>query len=83
MRWTGAKLKRLWTDESIFQTVFGNHERCVLQAKEEKEHPDCYQQKVQNPPSVITLGYVSSHGKGNVHICDGKISAERYKQGLK
>ena len=58
MRWTGAKLKRHWTDESTFQTVFENHEGCVLQAKEEKEHPDYYQQKVQNPPSVTSLGYV-------------------------
>lgn len=25
----------LWSDESTFQTVFGNHGLCVLQAKEE------------------------------------------------
>ena len=48
LRWTDAKWKSvLWPDESTFQIVFGNHGHCVLQAKMEKEHPDCYQRKVK------------------------------------
>lgn len=33
----------LWSDGSTFQTVFGKHCHCVLWAKEEKKHLDCYQ----------------------------------------
>ena len=47
LRWTDAKWKSvLWSDESTFQIVFGNCGRSVLRAKEEKDHPDCYQHKV-------------------------------------
>ena len=35
------------------------------------------------PPSVMVWGCVSSHGiMGNLHICEGTISAERYVQVL-
>ena len=83
LRWTDAKWKSvLWSDESTFQIVFGNHGRRVLRAKEEKDHPDCYQCKVQKPASVMVWGCVSAHGMGNLHICEGTINAERYIQVL-
>ena len=72
----------LWSDESTFQTVFGNHGRRVLRAKGEKNHPDCYQCKVQKPAFVMVWGCVSAHGMGNLHICEGTINAERYTQVL-
>ena len=62
---------------STFQ-IFGNHGRRVLQAKEEKDHPDCYQCKVQKPASVMVLGCVSARGIGNLHICEGTINADRF-----
>lgn len=47
LRWTYAKWESvLWSDESTFQIVFGNCGHSVLRAKEEKDHPDCYQHKV-------------------------------------
>ncbi len=46
--------------------------------KEEKDHPDCYQQQVQKPGSVMVWGCVSALGKGNLHFCDGTINAEKY-----
>ena len=67
----------LWSEESTFQKVFGNHGHCVLWAKEKKGHPDCYQRKVQKPTSVMLWGCVSAHGIGNLHICEGTINAER------
>ena len=73
----------LWSDESTFQTVFGNRVCCVLRAKEEKDHPHCYQCKVQKPASVVVRGCVSAHGiMGNLHISEGTISAEKYIQVL-
>ncbi len=43
----------LWSDESVFQVFFGRNGRRVLRTKEEKDHPDCYQQQVQKPGSVM------------------------------
>ncbi len=50
----------------------------MLRTKEEKNHPDCYQQQVQKPGSVMVWGCVSALGKGNLHFCDGTINAEKY-----
>uniref|UniRef100_A0AAR2J4N9 Tc1-like transposase DDE domain-containing protein n=1 Tax=Pygocentrus nattereri TaxID=42514 RepID=A0AAR2J4N9_PYGNA len=47
-----------------------------------KDCPDCYQRKVQKPASLMVWGYVSAHGMGNLHICEGTINAERYIQVL-
>ncbi len=50
----------------------------MLRTKEEKDHPDCYQQQVQKPGSVMVWGCVSALGKGKLHFCDGTINAEKY-----
>lgn len=57
---------------------FGKNGRRVLRTKVEKDHPDCYQQQVQKPGSVMVWGWVSATGKGNLHFCDGTINAEKY-----
>lgn len=54
----------------------GRNGYCALQLKEEKDHPDCYQQQVQKPGSVIVWGCVSALGKGYLLFCDGTINAE-------
>ncbi len=77
--WTITQWKCvLWSDESVFQVFFGRNGRRVLRTKEEKDHPDCYQQQVQKPGSVMVWGCVSALGKGNLHFCDGTINAEKY-----
>ncbi len=77
--WTITQWKRvLWSDESVFQVFFGRNGCRVLRTKEEKDHPDCYQQQVQKPGSVMVWGCVSALGKGNLHFCDGTINAEKY-----
>ena len=54
LRWTDTKWKSvLWSDEPTFQFVFGNLAYHVPRTKEEKDHPDCYQRKVQKPASVM------------------------------
>ncbi len=68
----------LWSDESVFQVFLGGMDAVVLRTKEEKDHPDCYQQQVQKPGSVMVWGCVSALGKGNLHFCDGTINAEKY-----
>ncbi len=57
--WTITQWKRvLWSDESVFQVCFGRNGCRVLRTKEEKDHPDCYQQQVQKPGSVMVWGCV-------------------------
>ena len=48
----------------------------ILPAKGEKHHPDCYQWKVQKPATVMV--FISVHGMGDLHICEGTIDAEAY-----
>lgn len=71
---TDAKWKNLlWSDLSTFQVVWGNHGCRVLLAKEEKDHPDCLQSKVQ----VFWYGEVCAHGMmGDLPICEGTITAD-------
>ena len=35
-----------------------------------KDHPDCYQRKVQKP-ALMVWGFISAHGMGDLHIRDG------------
>ncbi len=54
LKWTVSKWKSvLWSDESKFDFLVGNHGRCVLRAKEEGALPACHQRSVQNPASLI------------------------------
>ena len=57
-----------WSDESVFQVFFGRNGRCVLQIKDVKDHPDCYQQQVLKPASVLVWACVSALVKGNLHF---------------
>lgn len=65
---------------NVFCGFFGRNGRRVLWTKDEKSHPDCYQQQVQTPGSVMVWGCVSALGKSNLHFCDGTINAEKYIQ---
>ncbi len=54
--WAKAHLKWksvLWSDESKFDILVGNHRRSVLRAKEEGDLPVCYQRSVQKPASLM------------------------------
>ncbi len=57
LKWTVSKWKSvLWSDESKFDILVGNHGRCVLRAKEEGDLPACYQRSVQMPASLMVWG---------------------------
>ena len=44
LKWSEAKCKTvLWSDESKYKILFGNHRHHVLQTKEKREHLACYQ----------------------------------------
>ncbi len=74
--WAKASLKRtiskcksvLWSDESKFDILVGNHGRCVLRAKEEGDLPACYQRSVQKPASLMVWGCISAYGMGSLHV---------------
>ncbi len=50
----------------------------MLRTKEEKDHPDRYQQQVQKPGSVMVWVVSVPLANGNLHFCDGTINAEKY-----
>ncbi len=79
LKWTVSKWNSvLWSDESKFDILVGNHGRCVLRAKEEGDLPACYQRSVQKPASLMVWGCISAYGMGSLHVLDGAMNAERY-----
>ncbi len=68
----------LWSDESKFDILVGNHGRCVLRAKEEGDLPACYQCLVQKPASLMVWGCISAYGMDSLHVLEGTMNAERY-----
>ncbi len=77
--WTVSKWKSvLWSDESKFDILVGNHGHRVLQAKEEGDLPACHQHSVQKPASLMVWGCRSAYGMGSLHVLEGTMNAERY-----
>ncbi len=77
--WTVSKWKSvLWSDESKFDILVGNHGRRVLRAKEEGDLPACHQRSVQKPASLMVWGCRSAYGMGILHVLEGTMNAERY-----
>ena len=61
-----------------FKLFYGNKGCRVLQDKEEKNHPDCYQHEVPKPGFVMVWRCISAHGMDNLNIVEGTITTERY-----
>ncbi len=79
LKWTVSKWKSvLWSDESKFDILVGNHGCRVLRAKEEGDLPACYQRSVQKPASLLVWGCISAYGMGSLHVLEGTMNAERY-----
>ncbi len=79
LKWTVSKWKSvLWSDESKFDILVGNHGRRVLQAKEEGDLSSCYQRSVQKPASLMVWGSISPYSMGSLHVLEGTMNAERY-----
>ena len=70
----------LWSEK--FEIVFGNLGHCVLQTKEERDQPACYQRSVQKPAFLMVWGCISAYNMVSLHIWKGTINAERYIQVL-
>ncbi len=79
LKWTVSKWKSLlWSDESKFDILAGNHGRRVFRAKEERDLPAYYQRSVQKPASLMVWGCISAYGMGSLHVLEGTMNAERY-----
>ncbi len=79
LKWTVSKWKSvLWSDESKFDILIGNHGRRVLRAKQEGDLPVCHQSSVQKPASLMVWGCISAYGLGSLHVLEGTMNAERY-----
>ncbi len=76
LKWTVSKWKSvLWSDESKFDILVGNHGCRVLRAKEEGDLPACHQRSVHKPASLMIWGCISAYG---TFVLEGTINAERY-----
>ncbi len=64
----------LWSDESKFDILVGNHGHCVLRAKEEEDLPACYLLSVQKPASLMVWGCISAYGMGSLHVLEGTMN---------
>ncbi len=69
-------------DELKFEVLFGKLGRHVIQTKEDKDNPSCYQRSVQKPASLMVWGCMSACGMGSLQHLKGTINAERYIQVL-
>ncbi len=79
LKWTVSRWKSvLWSDESKFDILVGNHGCRVLQAKEEGDFPACHQLSVQNPASPMVWRCISAYGMDSLHVLEGTMNAERY-----
>ncbi len=79
LKWTVSKWKSvLWSDESKFDILIGNHGRRVLRAKQEGDLPVCHQSSVQKPASLMVCGCIIAYGLGSLHVLEGTMNAERY-----
>ncbi len=79
LKWTVSKWKSvLWSDESKFDILVGNHGCGVLRAKEEGDLSTCYQRSVQKPASLMAWGCIRVYGMGSLHVLEGTVNAERY-----
>ncbi len=77
LKWTVSKWKSvLWSDESKFDILVGNHGH---RDKEEGDLPACYQCSVQKPASLTVWGCISAYGMGSLHVLEGTMNAEKYK----
>ncbi len=57
LKWTVSKRKSfLWSDESKFDILVGNHGRCILQPKKKGDIQAFYQRSVQKPASLMVWG---------------------------
>ncbi len=85
LKWTVSNCWKsvLWSDESKFDILVGNHGRRVLRAKEEGDLPACYQRSVQKPASLMVWGCISVYGMGSLYVLEGTMNAERYIKALK
>ncbi len=68
----------LWSDESKFDILVGNHGCCVLRAKEEGDLPARLQRLVQKPASMVVWGCIRVYGMGSLHVLEGTMNAGRY-----
>ncbi len=79
LEWTVSKWKSvLWSEESKFGILVGNHGRRVLRAKEEGDLPACHQRSAQKPAFLMVWGCISVYGMGSLHVLEGTMNAERY-----
>ncbi len=69
LKWTDSKWKSvLWSGESKFDILVGNHGRCVLRAKEEGDRPALLSAFSSKASISDGMGCISAYGMGSLHV---------------
>ncbi len=77
LKWPDSNWKIvLWSVESKFDILLGNHGRRVPRAKEEGDLPACHQCSVQKLASLMLC--IRAYVIGSLHVLEGTMNAERY-----
>ncbi len=79
LKWIVSKWKSvLWSDESKFDILVGNHACRVLRAKEKGYLPACHQHSVQKPAPLKVWLCINAFGMGILHVLKAIMNAEMY-----
>ncbi len=79
LKWTVSTWKSvLWSNESKFDILVGNHVCRVLWVKEEGDFPACYPHSFQKPAPLMVWGCISAYGIDSLHVLEGTMNAEKY-----
>ncbi len=68
----------LWSDESKFDILVGNHGCRVLWDKRGWDLPACHQRSVQKPAPLMVWECIHVYGMGSLHVLEGNRNAEIY-----
>lgn len=74
-------LQVCFSDESIFQ-ICDVSSQFVRRRPSEAFHPDCIQQTVKHPTSIMVWSVMSVHGPGRLYIVEKTMRQDQYKKVL-
>lgn len=81
--WTERQWRSIiWSDESRFEVAFNESSTTVIRMPNEALESSCINRKVKFAPSVMVWGCMSAQGVGRLHVINGTMNAEKYKNVL-
>ncbi len=79
LKWTVSTWKCvLWSEESKFDILVGNHECRVLRLKRRETSHHVISVQLKQSASLMIWGCIIAYGMGSLHVLEGTINAEMY-----